>query len=129
MCSNKKLISTIEVQMKCDLLVSFFFVKLVSLQAMLKLVETPMGICKKKRLDHHYKALLKCYLLAFFFFAKILSLQMCFVLLTNFCSTYPSQRNTLSFTFVQGIPTSQNTKIMKNAKKNPFDPKLRSDFQ
>lgn len=74
----------------------------------------------KKNFDHYYKALLKCYLLAFLFFANILSLQTCFVLLTNFCSIYPSQRSTISFTFVQGIPTSQNTKTMKKTKKKPI---------
>lgn len=83
----------------------------------------------KKNFDHYYKALLKFYLLASLFFAKILSLQTCFVLLTNVCSIYPSQRSTLSFTFVQGILASQNTKRMKNTKINPFDLKLRSDFQ
>jgi hypothetical protein len=88
---------------------------------MLKLLKLQC-VFAKKNFDHYYKALLKCYLLPSLCFAKILSLQTCFVLLIDFCSIYPSQSNTLSFstlsfTFVQGILTSENTKAMKDAKK------------
>ncbi len=115
--------------MKCDLLASLFFLlNLFPCKQCWNLLKLQC-VFAKKNFDHYYKALLKCYLLAFLFFAKILSLQTCFVLLTNFCSIYPSQRSTISFTFVQGIHTSQNTKTMKKNKKNPFDPKLRSDSQ